>query len=110
MGDKVLNRENKESKVIGIIYGEVENIENGDGKWTTELYEWKDNIWRKANNTLYNGNKTINGMYLITEDGEIIIMEEEKGIERIVRDFTEIGYDNIHQTYSFVSSRLRTTE
>lgn len=110
MGDKVLNKENVENEVIGIIYGEVENVENRDEKWTTDLYEWKENIWRKANNTLYNGNKTINGMYLITEGGEIIIMEEEKGKERIVRDFTEIGYDNIHQTYSFVSSRLRTTE
>ena len=27
--------------------------------------------------------------------------------EKIIRDFTEVGYDSIHNTYPFVSSRLR---
>lgn len=110
LGEKVINRDSEEVEVLGIIYGEIENSEDENKKWYTELYEWKDNIWRKGDNRIINGKNKIRGKYLITEGGEMILMEEEEGRERIVRDFTEVGYDNIHQTYSFVSSRLRITE
>jgi hypothetical protein len=110
IGQNIVNRSGEGKEVLGIIYGEVENSTDGNKKWYTELYEWKDDVWRKASNTLNNGKDTIRGIYLIIEGGEMILMEEEEGRERIVRDFTEVGYDNIHQTYSFVSSRLRITE
>jgi hypothetical protein len=109
LGDKVVNREGKECEVLGIIYGEIEDGEEGEGRWSTELYEWMDGLWRKSNMKILKGKNKIKGMYLIIEGGEIIIRDEEEK-ERIVRDFTEIGYDNIHKTYSFVSSRLRITE
>jgi predicted ATPase len=47
-------------------------------------------------------------MALITETGEYIVWDPSEQKEKIVRDFTEIGYDSIYETYSFVEERLRT--
>ena len=47
-------------------------------------------------------------MTIITESGEFIIWDEIEKKERVVRDFTEVGYKTIHETYPFVASRLRT--
>jgi hypothetical protein len=47
------------------------------------------------------------GLTLITESGDFIIWDEIEKKEKIVRDFTEIGYKEIHKTYPLVSSRLR---
>ena len=58
---------------------------------------------RKGNNTVY-------GLTLITESGEFTIWDKEMNKEIVVRDFTEVGYKSIHQTYSFVEARLRITE
>lgn len=109
MGDKVIDKEDREVEVLGIIYGEVEGLKEIDKKWTIGLYEWINNNWRKSNDTIIKGTDKIKGLYLITESGELIIMGED-GKDRIVRDFTEVGYVNIHQTYSFVSTRLRITD
>jgi hypothetical protein len=46
-------------------------------------------------------------MTLITETGEFTIWDMKDKKEKIVRDFTEIGYKEIHKTYSLVESRLR---
>ena len=109
MGDKVIDKKDREVEVLGIIYGEVEGLKEIDKKWTIGLYEWINNNWRKSNDTIIKGTDKIKGLYLITESGELIIMGED-GKDRIVRDFTEVGYVNIHQTYSFVSTRLRITD
>ena len=50
------------------------------------------------------------GITLITDSGDFIIWDDDFKKEIIVRDFTEIGYDCIHETYSFVEARLRITE
>jgi hypothetical protein len=49
-------------------------------------------------------------MTIITETGEFIIWDELEKKEKLVRDFTDIGYNSIYETYSFVADRLRTTE
>ena len=72
-------------------------------EWNTELYEYKDGIWVKGKNTLDISSKRIEGRTLITETGEFIILDE---VEKLVRDFTEIGCDSIAETYPFVASRL----
>ena len=45
-------------------------------------------------------------MSLITDDGEFIIWDDVTKKEVLVRDFTEIGYQSIHETYPFISARL----
>jgi hypothetical protein len=54
------------------------------------------------------GTHHLQGMALITETGEYIVWDPSEQKEKIVRDFTEIGYDSIYETYSFVEERLRT--
>ena len=105
-----LNRNGKEQDILGVVSAEIDGIYNNNGLWNTELYEWVDGVWIKGLSTVKESNKgTISacGMTLITESGEFIIWDETEQKEKIVRDFTEIGYKEIHKTYSLVSSRLR---
>jgi hypothetical protein len=106
-GGTVLNRHGKEQGVRGVIYGEVENAEYGStDAWHTALYEERDGVWMKGNSTVIEGAGNIIGMSLITDDGEFIIWDEVTKKEVIVRDFTEIGYQSIHETYPFIAARL----
>lgn len=104
--DKVLDKNGEEQEVLGIVYSEVNGVED-DGKWNTELYELNKETWVKGSSTVKESNGNACGLTLITESGEFIIWDEMKKKEKIVRDFTEIGYKEIHKTYPLVSSRLR---
>jgi hypothetical protein len=110
MGDKVLDRDNKEQSILGVINGVIENAENGDGKWNTELYEFVDSVWVKGKSTVKPGGDCVNGRTIITESGEFVIWDNKGNKEKIVRDFTDIGHKSIHETYPFVAARLRVTE
>jgi ribosomal protein S1 len=110
IGDKVLNRFNKETEVLGVVQGELTDTDEKENKWSTGVYEWLNNQWKKTVNKMKIGDDTITGMYLITDSGEFTLLDEKENRERHVRDFTEIGYDSIHETYSFVASRLRITK
>lgn len=103
---KVLDRDGKEQTVLGIVSGLVKG-QNLDGKWNTELYELNDTVWIKGKSTLQSGDEDVVGKTIITESGEFIIWDEEGQKEKIVRDFTEIGHNEIHKTYPLVASRLR---
>lgn len=99
--DKVLDRNGKEQSVLGIIRGFTTG--SSVSEWNNELYELKDSVWIKGKSTLEKSLKKIEGRTLITETGEFIILDE---VEKLVRDFTEIGSDSIEKTYPFVASRL----
>ena len=108
----VLDRHGKEQRVLGFIRGEVEEYElDGDPLWNTELYEERDGVWIKGDTSCLKPTTatkaTLQGIHLITETGEWILWDETEKKEKIIRDFTEVGYDSIHNTYPFVSSRLR---
>ena len=106
-GGTVLNRNGKEQGVRGVIYAEVENVQYGGvDTWHTKLYEERNGVWVKGDRTISYGEETIQGMTLITDDGEFTIWDEVLQKEVIVRDFTEVGYQSIHETYSFVAARL----
>lgn len=106
-GGTVLNRHGKEQGVRGVIHGEVENAESGTtDAWHTELYEEQNGVWKKGNSTVIHGAENIVGMSLITDDGEFIIWDEVTKKEVIIRDFTEVGYKKIHETYPFIAARL----
>ena len=110
----VLDRHGNEQRVLGFIRGEVEMYELHDHHmWNTELYEEQDGVWIKGITTGlklttdHKDRKGLQGIHLITETGEWILWDEGEKKEKIIRDFTEVGYDSIHHTYPFVSSRLR---
>ena len=102
---KVLDRNGNEQPIRGIVYGEVEHAEETDGTWRTECYEYDNGRWKKSENTVRRGIATLQGITLITETGEFIIWDGTQ--EKIIRDFTEVGYQRIHETYPFVEARLR---
>jgi hypothetical protein len=108
---KILNRYGQEQYVLGVIDAIVDDVDKYQKNkgWHTELYEWdKDGkIWVKGKRTVNSGKDQIKGKTLITDSGEFIIWDDESKSEKIVRDFTDIGYNSIHQTYPYVSERLR---
>lgn len=107
---RCLTRDGEEQDILGVVSAEIDGIEDNNGLWNTELYECVNGDWIKGVSTVKDS-KEINGsacgMTLITDSGEFIIWDEVEQKEKIVRDFTEIGYKEIHKTYSLVSSRLR---
>jgi hypothetical protein len=108
-----LTRDNEEQDILGVVSAEIDGIEDDNGLWNTELYECVNGVWIKGLSTVKESTESKEiiisacGMTLITESGEFIIWDEIEQKEKIVRDFTEIGYKEIHKTYSLVSSRLR---
>jgi hypothetical protein len=104
----VLDRYGNEQKLLGVVYAELEEVDDSTGIWNTELYEWKEEgVWIKGSITLKTSKNNGLGMTIITETGEFIIWDEINKKEKIVRDFTEIGYKEIHKSYPLVCSRLR---
>jgi hypothetical protein len=111
---RIATRNGKEDQVLGVICSEVDNVSNdyqkNANKWHTELYELNDTdgVWIKGQSTLkFGGNMKTKGYTIITESGEFVIWDETAQKEKVVRDFTDIGYTRIHETYPFVASRLR---
>ena len=107
--DRILDMDGNPQCVKGVIWGEVEDAEDKNGTWILDLYEYSDGIWINLKGTLPKGTNTTQGMSLITESGTFIIWDEISQREIIVRDFTEVGYQHIHETYSFTEARLRIT-
>lgn len=103
--DEIVDRKGRTQKVVGKVYGEVEGEKKES--WNTELFELRDDVWIKGESNVGNGTTSHIGQNIITEMGEFVIWDEEERRERVVRDFTDIGYKAIHQTYPLVASRLR---
>jgi hypothetical protein len=107
---RCITRDGEEQDILGVVSAEIDGIEDNNGLWNTELYECVNGDWIKGVSTVKESKeikRSACGMTLITESGEFIIWDEVEQKEKIVRDFTEIGYKEIHKTYSLVSSRLR---
>jgi hypothetical protein len=111
IGDSVVDQHGIPKKVLGCIRGEVEyDKEKTASVWKTELYEYHQQVWIKGNTTLYPGVDKTEGCALITEHGECIILDSLHQSELRVRDFTEVGYNRIYETYPYVDARLRIKE
>jgi hypothetical protein len=106
INDMVVDRNGKEQEVLGIVNSVVEGVKD-NGIWNTELYELSNGIWIKGVEKYDKADETVIGQMIITETGEFIIWDETEGKDKIIRDFTEIGYKEIHKTYPMVISRLR---
>jgi hypothetical protein len=70
-----------------------------DMKYNSYWYTSKLNVKEVETNTK-NETKELPGMFLITDDGMCVIECNEK--QYIVRDFTELGLDKIHESYEIV--------
>jgi hypothetical protein len=104
----ILDRYGNTQDILGIVYAELDNIDDSTGIWNTELYEWLDEgIWIKGSSTVSHSKNNGIGMTIISKTGEFIIWDDIHKKEKIIRDFTEIGYKEIHKTYPLVCSRLR---
>jgi hypothetical protein len=110
IGHIILDRNGNAQVIRGVIHAEVEEAQKEQNTWHTELYEEEDGVWTKGKSNVIHGVDNIEGMTLITESGEFIIWDEIDKKEKIIRDFTEVGYHSIHETYSFVAARLRMTK
>jgi hypothetical protein len=106
---KIEGMDGKENTVLGIITSTTEELVSDTS--TANLYEFRNGIWSQSDSKqkqiCYSERA---GFSLIVESGEFIIWDDSMEKERLVRDFTEIGYRSIHKTYPFVSSRLRITD
>jgi len=113
----IVDSKGNEQSVLGIIEGVVDNTvdntvndntPNTASTWNTELFELNNGVWIKGESTvLPNTGELLKGMNLITETGEFVIWCEYSKTEKVVRDFTDIGYKEIYKTYPLVSTRLR---
>jgi hypothetical protein len=109
LSDPILDEKGEEQVVRGIIEGEMEGNSTGN-EWVGELYVLKDRVWIRQSSTLSSGDRQQRGYSLMTEKGTIVIRHPVSKEECVIRDFTEVGYQMIHETYSFVETRLRMTE
>jgi hypothetical protein len=109
---KVVDRESNEQDILGLVSNNVESVSFTTNQWNTALLELSDQTgeWIYGCDNLEKGNDTMLGQMIITESGELVIWDEENQKEKVVRDFTDIGYKSIYLTYDFVASRLRLFE
>jgi hypothetical protein len=105
--DIVIDSEGKERAILGVIDSRIDNVEIDSDIWHTELYEWIDEVWKKGDSTVGQGNKSVLGRTLITESGTFIIWDENEHKEKLIRDFTDVGVYDIHKTYPMIAARLR---
>jgi hypothetical protein len=113
IGDEVELSYNRPTRVIGTVSGRVQGLAK-EPHWLSGVIE---KIHRPTDGTLHRRLTTLTpttdssapylyGNHIITESGELVIYTQ--GIVRKLRDFTEVGIDQIDQTYPFVSKRLAT--
>ena len=113
MGEQqgIVDKNGRLQKVMGKVFGHVENASSKTGPtWHTELFECVNQVWIKGESTVTKGKEIIQGENIITETGELIIWDEKERRDKVIRDFTDIGYKSIHETYPLVASRLRIYE
>jgi hypothetical protein len=103
VGDEVMDGRTA-TRILGKVHGETEadSTQKADNQWTTGGYQWQEGRWSLCQGSLSLGQR---GWNLITESG---VFQVRRGDEVIrSRDFTEVGYDRIQETYPFVLERLR---
>jgi hypothetical protein len=108
--DKLLDKHGNTQTILGRVDGEVENAVKTGKSWHTELFEWSHGVWKKGQSTVGKGVDKIIGQNIITDTGEFIIWDDTNKIDKVIRDFTDIGHKTIHETYPLVASRLRIYE
>jgi len=108
---RLVDRQGRPQKVVGKVCGEATaHKDTIREEWTTDMFELDKGAWRKGIGTLPLGADTVQGENIMTETGELVIWDSVEKREKVIRDFTDIGYTTIHETYPLVASRLRIYE
>jgi hypothetical protein len=97
---------NNHTRVIGILEGQVEGTYTP--YWLSSCIEktYKPTVHQRITTLKQGSTDLIRGKHLITESGQLIANINGHVLQ--LRDFTEVGIDNIHRTYPFVAERLAT--
>jgi len=105
IGDEIELSYNRSTRVLGLVEGRVEG--SYKSHWISGVIE------RNYSSTGYCRVTTtspstdfLRGKHVITDSGTLVIYTN--GQVRKIRDFTEVGIDQIHKTYPFVAERLST--
>jgi hypothetical protein len=107
----LVDRQGRPQRVVGKVRGEATTHKGViREQWTTDMFELDKGGWKKGTGTLPLGADTVQGENVMTETGELVIWDSVEKREKVIRDFTDIGYTTIHETYPLVASRLRIYE
>lgn len=104
IGDRIYDSQQTATTVIGCVYG-IYRQNN------TLLYQIplickdKSGNWKIIHLTDFTND--IYGYTLITESGCFNVKLDNIDHELCIRDFTEVGYNNIHNLYPFIADRLK---
>jgi hypothetical protein len=107
---ELVDKQGKLQRVLGIVKGEGGKGLDTANTWHTELFEWNNGVWTKGQSTVVGGSNSMIGQNIITETGEFVIWDDKTQTDKVIRDFTDIGHQTIHETYPLVASRLRIYE
>jgi hypothetical protein len=103
LGTKILDETHSYTKILGIYEG-IEQVASTDPFWATDSLWWKEeNEWRQKPVCSKFPYKKY-GFHLITDSGTFKIFNPSG--EFCVRDFTEVGNQQIAETYEWMKRRL----
>lgn len=102
IGDSIRDYMDYYTKVIGV-YSGCESVLTATPYWYSESVWWlRDGEWAQRHCTI--GKEVQDGFHLITDSGTFLISNGKKINQ--VRDFTEVGWNRISQTYQWMQQAL----
>ena len=101
LGDEIMDSNNSYTHVRGIFYGEDDV--SSEKFWTSDSIWWRvANRWQQMPPSTMKVSKK--GIHLITESGTFVVFSGDSMFE--IRDFTEIGYKRISETYDWMKKNI----
>jgi hypothetical protein len=86
------------TKVVGICHREVDGgIGSRGNRITDGIWILEDGIWKHPTGRM--DSKRWNGIQLVTESGSFYIRRSIMDCDELVRDFTEVGSQNLQKSY-----------
>ncbi len=103
VGDFVLDKNNTWTEVLGVYQDTSTGVpEEGPNEAAWILYEGK-RVWKHPDPM--SSYSYFQGMHLITASGTFYTFPKT-GVSSLVRDFTEVGIERLHETYPFTLDSL----
>jgi len=97
------------TKVVGICYREVDGGIGSKGNRITDgLWILEDGLWKHPTGRM--DSKRWSGMQLVTESGCFYIKRFSSSEPELVRDFTEVGSQNLQKSYDMEDLIMETAE
>jgi hypothetical protein len=104
MNDVVYDENNNETHVLGIVQSARIN------RRYQGLIIRKNDAWCQNTSSTHITDTFENSFMLITEAGTFKFMDTDTNILITTRDFTEVGYKDIHKTYEYTQYMLRLSD